>query len=418
MTDLDYLQLTLQLAAQGAALVSPNPLVGSVVVKDGEVIGRGYHRYADLKHAEVWALEEAGPRARGATVYVNLEPCAHQGAGKRTPPCVQALVAAQVKRVVASMVDPNPKVNGRGFALLREAGIEVAVGMLEREAQRLNEKYAKFVTTGRPFVHLKVAASLDGRIATRTGEAKWITGEEARAASQVLRHEHDAIMVGIGTVLADDPLLSDRTQQLRRRPLVRVILDAGLRLPPSSQLVRTARELPLIVFAAEPQGGLGGGHFSPPAAGVSTAGDTSPFDEVAMRQQALEEAGAEVVRVEASAGRLNLTSVLEALGQRGLTSLIVEGGAEVSGAMVEQRLVDKVTFYLAPKIIGGRAAVSAIGGLGCARLSEALALREVEFVRRGEDWEVTGYPIEGACQSPDREEGWSVRGRPPSRSGD
>ena len=369
-TDLDYIQQTLQLAAQGAALVSPNPLVGSIVVKDGEIIGRGYHRYADLKHAEVWALEEAGARARGATVYVNLEPCAHQGAGKRTPPCVQALIDAGVKHVVASMVDPNPKVNGRGFALLREAGIEVTSGLMEREAQQLNEKYAKFVTTGRPFVHLKTACSLDGRIATRTGEAKWITGEEARAASQSLRHDYDAILVGIGTVLADDPLLSDRTLQLRHRPLARVVLDSELRTPLTSQLIKTARELPLIIFTAKEQKKRG----------------------AAARQQALEEAGAVVVRVEAQAGRLNVASVLDEIGRRELTSLLVEGGAEVAASFIEQRLVDKITFFIAPKIIGGREAVPAIGGNGCEHLSDAFNLREVEVVRRGDDWEVTGYP--------------------------
>lgn len=373
MVDLDYIQQTLQLAAQGAALVSPNPLVGSVVVKNSKVIGRGYHRYADLKHAEAWALEEAGPLARGATVYVNLEPCAHKGEGKRTPPCVQALIDARVKRVVASMVDPNPKVNGRGFDMLREAGIEVVVGLMEREAQRLNEKYIKFVTTGRPFVHLKTACSLDGRIATRTGDTQWITGEEARAASQSLRHDYDAILVGVGTVLADDPLLSDRTQQLRHRPLTRVVLDATLRTPLSSQLVQTAAELPLIIFTAEAQKKRGA-------------------DNGAARGEALEQSGVAVVRTTASDGKLNLANVLDELGQREVTSLIVEGGAEVAASFIEQRLIDKVTFFIAPKIIGGRDAIPAIGGLGCERLSDALELREVEVVRRGDDWEVTGYP--------------------------
>jgi diaminohydroxyphosphoribosylaminopyrimidine deaminase/5-amino-6-(5-phosphoribosylamino)uracil reductase len=368
MTDLDYIQLTLQLAAQGAALVSPNPLVGSVVVRDGQVVGRGYHRYDELKHAEVWALEEAGPRACGATIYVNLEPCGHQGAGKRTPPCVQAVIEAGVKRVVASIVDPNPQVNGRGFARLREAGIEVEVGLMEGVARRLNEKYTKFVTTGRPFVHLKIACSLDGRIATRTGDARWITGEEARAASQMLRHDYDAIMVGIGTVLTDDPLLSDRTGQLRRRPLRRVLLDSGLRTPSTSQLVATARDLPLIIFTAE----FGGGQSD--------------------RRRELEALGAEVVPVVADGGRLNLWHVLEELGRRQVTSLIAEGGAEVAGSLIEQRLVDKVTFFIAPQIIGGREAVPAVGGGGSERLSDALTLGEVELVRRGVDWEVTGYP--------------------------
>ncbi len=364
MTDLDYIRLTLQLAAQGSGLVSPNPLVGSVVVSGNEIVGRGYHRYDDLKHAEVWALEEAGPRARGATVYVNLEPCSHQGAGKRTPPCVKALIDAGVRRVVASMVDPNPRVDGRGFDQLRAAGIEVSVGPLEAEARRLNEAFVKYVTTGLPFVHLKTACSLDGRIATRTGESKWITGPEARAASQSLRHRADAILVGIGTALADDPLLTDRTELSRRRPLVRVVLDSKLRLPSASQLVRTAREWPTLVFTA------------------------GPVDAD------LEAAGVEILPVPAADGRVDLRAVLAELSRRGLNCLLVEGGAEVAGAFIEQRLVDKTTFFLAPKIIGGREAFPAIGAHGFARLDDALALRDLEVARHGEDWEFTGYPAQ------------------------
>lgn len=365
MSDQDYLQLALQLAAQGTALVSPNPLVGSIIVKDGMIIGRGYHRYDELKHAEAWALEEAGARAQGATVYVNLEPCAHDGAGKRTSPCAQSLIAAGVRRVVASMIDPNPRVSGRGFARLRAAGIEVSVGALEGEAQRLNEKYTKFITTGLPFVHLKSACSLDGRIATRTGDAKWITSEDARAASQALRHEYDAILIGSGTALSDDPLLTDRTARPRRRPLARVVLDAQLRLPLTSQLVRTAREFPLVVFTA---------------------------DDEAVHRVALAEGGVTVITVESLAGQLNLQQVLRELAQRQITSLIIEGGATVAASFVEQRLIDKVTFFVAPKIIGGRAAVPAIGGVGAAYLRDALTLRNLEVTRRGADLEITGYP--------------------------
>lgn len=386
MTDLAYIQLTLQLAAQGTGLVSPNPLVGSVLVKDGEIVGRGFHRYADLKHAEVWALDEAGDRARGATAYVNLEPCSHQGNGKRTPPCAQALIDAGVRRVVVSMVDPNPKVNGRGFELLRAAGIEVEVGLMEREARRLNEKYSKVVTTGRPFVHLKTACSLDGRIATRAGESKWITGAESRAASQQLRHEYDAILVGVGTVLADDPWLTDRTGKERHRPLVRVVLDAALRTPATSQLVQTARDWPLLIFTAAPS------ETEARAYGVTNAGYSCGFDEHEARVDVLTGLGAEVIPVEASGGHLDLPSVLDNLARRQLTSLIVEGGAEVAGSFVEQKLIDKVTFYLAPTIIGGRDAFPAVGGRGAERLRDALRLRDVEVVRRGEDIEVTGYP--------------------------
>ena len=368
MSDLDYLRLTLRLAAQGSGLVSPNPIVGSIVVKDNVIVGQGYHRYNELKHAEVWALEEAGERARGATVYVNLEPCSHQGSGKRTSPCVKALIEAGVKRVVASMIDPNPRVNGRGIELLRAAGIEVTVGLMEREARRLNEKYVKYVTTGLPFVHLKTACSLDGRIATRTGDSKWITGEEARAASQMLRHEYDAILVGIGTVAADDPMLTDRTGLPRRRPLTRIVLDGGLNISPASHLVRTARNWPLRVFSGQNQPSI-----------------TAP------RREILEKAGVEVVSVSSEDGRLDLNEVLANLGRNSLISLIIEGGAEIAGSFLEQRLIDKVTFFIAPKIIGGRQAISGIGGSGAERLSDALDLQDVEVVQHGNDWEFTGY---------------------------
>jgi diaminohydroxyphosphoribosylaminopyrimidine deaminase/5-amino-6-(5-phosphoribosylamino)uracil reductase len=367
MSDQDYIKLTLQLAAQGAGLVSPNPLVGSIIVKDGEVTGRGYHRYDELKHAEAWALDEAGARAQGATVYVNLEPCAHQGEGKRTPPCAKALIEAGVKRVVASMVDPNPRVNGQGFDQLREAGIEVVVGAMEQEAQRLNEKYAKFVTTGLPFVHLKTACSLDGRIATRTGDSKWITGELARTASQSLRHEYDAILVGIGTVLADDPLLTDRTGRLRRKPLVRVVLDGGLRMPTDSQLVRTAQEFPLVIFTERQT--------------LSTA-----------RCGELESLGVNVLGLDSNSGKLNLKQLLRALAEMQVTSLIVEGGATLAGSFVEQQLIDKATFFIAPKIIGGLDAKPAIGGAGIELLSDTIDLKEVVVERHGDDLEITGYP--------------------------
>ncbi len=372
MTDLDYIQLTLRLAAQGTALVSPNPLVGSVVVKNDRILGQGYHRYHEVKHAEVWALEDAGDRARGATVYVNLEPCSHLGSGKRTPPCVPALIEAGVKRVVASMVDPNPRVNGLGFEQLREAGIEVTVGLMEREAKRLNEKYVKYVTKGLPFVHLKTACSLDGRIATRAGDSKWITGEDARGASQMLRHEYDAILVGIGTVLADDSELTDRTGMARRRPLVRVVLDAGLRVPVESRLIETARELPTLIFA--------------------TRSDRLDED-YNTRWNTLSSLGVKIVGVACEDGRLDLDEVLAELGRGRITSLIVEGGAEVAGAFVERRLIDKATFFIAPKIIGGRDAVSGIGGSGVERLTDALELSDVEVLQRGQDWEFTGYPV-------------------------
>ena len=382
MTDLEFIQQTLQLAAQGKGLVSPNPLVGSLVVKDGRVVGQGFHRYAELKHAEVWALEEAGTKANSATIYVNLEPCSHTGNGKRTAPCVEAIIKAGIRRVVASMVDPNPKVNGRGFEMLRAAGIQVATGLLEREAQRLNEKYTKVVKTGLPFVHLKTASSLDGRIATRSGDSKWITGEQARAASQALRHEYDAILVGINTALHDDPLLTDRTGLPRHRPLVRVVLDAGLRLPPKSQLVQTARNFPLLVFAAE-QDILDSMGFPIYTEWGNTLAD---------RKKILQDLGVKVVQIPVDGAQLKLPHVLSEIGRLGLSSLVIEGGAEVAGSFVEARLVDKITFFLAPKIIGGREAKSAIAGDGIEHINDALNLRDLKITPRGTDLEITGYP--------------------------
>lgn len=382
MTDLEFLQLTLQLAAQGAALVSPNPLVGSVVVRNGQIVGRGYHRYDDLKHAEVWALEEAGPRAKGATVYVNLEPCCHRGFGKRTSPCVDALVEAGVAKVVASMVDPNPRVNGSGFAALQMAGIEVSFGAYESEAQRLNEKYVTFVTTNRPFVHLKLACSLDGRIATKTGEAKWITGDEARAASQALRHEYDAILVGINTVLIDDPMLSDRTVRPRHRPLLRVVLDSNLRTPLNSRLVQSAREYPLLLFTNRDRDA---------EKDVTQTSPEGPFKQD--RLASLVRAAVEVCEVGSLSGQPDLSDVLDELGRRRITGLIVEGGSEVAASFVDARLVDKVTFFYGPLIIGGKDSIPAIAGPGVEKLDEAMVLREMQVVRRGSDWEVTGYPI-------------------------
>lgn len=351
----------LELAAKGVGLVSPSPLVGCVLVSaDGSVVGEGFYVYEEIKHAETVALEQAGKKAVGATAYVSLEPHAHHG---RTSPCTDALIAAGIRRVVAPVEDPNPKVSGRGFAHLRAAGVEVGCGLMAREAEQLNETYFHFMKTGRPFVHLKLATSLDGKIATRTGDSRWITGESARVRVQELRHEYDAILVGAGTATADDPLLTDRSGLPRRRPLFRVVLDDGLLTTPQSQLARTAGEFPLLLF-------------------------TNP-DSDAERRTELEAAGVEILSE--PSGR-DLDRVLAELGKRSLQSVLVEGGANVAGALLQAGLVDKVTFFIAPRLIGGRDAPSAIGGSGVERLSEAVDLEDVEIVQRGGDFEITGYP--------------------------
>ena len=350
----------LSLAARGAGQVSPGPLVGCVLVDvRGEVAGEGLYLFEGVKHAETLALEQACARARGATAYVTLEPHAHTG---RTPPCTEALIRAGIARVVATGEDPNPLVSGRGFRELREAGVEVTVGVLAAEAERLNEKYNHALRRGRPFVHLKLACSLDGRIATSTGHARWISGPESRARAHRLRHEYDAILVGSGTAFKDDPLLTDRSGLPRRRPLLRVVLDERLRLGPRSQLAQTAREEPALVFTSE-------------------KADAQKVSE-------LEACGVEVLK--AAAGGRDLAAVLEELRRREIQGLIIEGGAGVAGAFLRAGLVDKASFFIAPLILGSDA-LGAVNAAGPPTVPEAARLRDVETHRHGDDIEVTGY---------------------------
>ena len=361
-TDRRLMARALELAAQGVGRVSPGPLVGCVLAQeDGQIVGEGFYDFEQVKHAETIAIEQAGSRARGATAYISLEPHAHYG---RTPPCTGALISAGIRRVVAPIEDPNPAVSGKGFSHLSASGIEVSRGLLATEAERVNEKYIHFMRTGTPFVHLKIATSLDGKIATRTGDSRWITGEQSRARVHELRHEHDAILVGAGTVAADDPLLTDRSGEARRRPLARIILDDQLRLRADSRLARTAREAPVVVFAS-------------PSVDASLI---SP----------LEQGGVDVVK-EKSGGR-DLDAVLRELGRREIQGLLVEGGATVAGAFLDAGLVNKLTVFVAPLIIGGSDAPSAIGGLGAAKISDAWHLENIEIVKHGSDLEITGYP--------------------------
>ena len=359
-TDTDRRMMTraLELARKGVGQVSPGPLVGCVVVNpSGEIVGEGFYLFEAIKHAETIALEIAGEKARGGTAYVSLEPHAHHG---RTPPCTDALIAAGIKRVVAPIEDLNPKVSGKGFAHLRAAGIEVEIGLMRAEAEQINEAYLHYMSTGMPFVHLKLAVSLDGKIATRTRDSRWITGPESRARAHELRHEYDAILVGAGTVETDDPQLSDRSGLPRRRPIVRVVLDDEVRLSPDSQLVKTTSKAPLIVFG----------------------------NESANHADVLRAQGVEIV----NSTRGDLPSVLRELGSRSIQGVLVEGGSTVAGQFIDAGLVNKLTFLIAPKIIGGVTAPSAIGGSGIAMMSEALELERITTIKRGNDIEVTGYP--------------------------
>jgi diaminohydroxyphosphoribosylaminopyrimidine deaminase/5-amino-6-(5-phosphoribosylamino)uracil reductase len=357
-TDRRMMARALDLAAKGVGQVSPGPLVGCVVVSaSGEIAGEGFYLFEDIKHAETIALEVAGEKARGGTAYVSLEPHAHYG---RTSPCTDALIAAGIKRVVAPIEDLNPKVSGKGFAHLRAAGVIVETGLLSEEATQVNEAYLHCMTTGLPFVHLKLAVSLDGKIATRTGDSRWITGPEARARAHELRHQYDAILVGAGTVATDDPLLTDRSGLARRRPLVRVVLDRQVRFSPESQLAATTAEAPVIVFG------------DPEAPGTA----------------ALRAKGVEIV----DSTRRDLNGVLRELRSRSLQSVLVEGGSTIAGEFLDAGLVNKVTFFIAPKIVGGAEAPSAVGGAGVDAMAEALELERVTVVQRGKDIEVTGYP--------------------------
>ncbi len=322
------MDVALELAAQGEALASPNPLVGAVLVRGEEEVARAFHTYDGLKHAEVLALEAAGEAARGATLYTNLEPCSHHG---RTPPCVEAVIAAGVRRVVAAIPDPNPQVNGAGFQRLRAAGIEVVTGIRAEEARRLNEAFACRARTGRPLVTLKAGLSLDGKIAAATPpelSQRWITGEESRAHVQRLRHQADAVLTGIGTVLADDPLLTDRTDRPRRRPLLRVVLDAGLRLPLDAQLVRTAHG-DVLVFCGE--------------------------DVWMGKRKKLEERGVETIQLKESGGRISLAAVLKELTERQINSVLLEAGARLNAYALDMNLVDKLWLFYAPKFLGADA---------------------------------------------------------------
>jgi diaminohydroxyphosphoribosylaminopyrimidine deaminase / 5-amino-6-(5-phosphoribosylamino)uracil reductase len=370
------LHRALELARKGIGLTSPNPCVGAVIVDStGRIVGEGSHSFEGIKHAEVLALEQAGDQARGATVYINLEPCSHQG---RTGACADAIIAAGVRRVVACMQDPNPLVAGKGFERLRNAGISVASGILQEEAKPLNEAFAKYIRQHTPLVTLKSAMTLDGKIAPPPGELHhpgalggggatggWISSEVARSHVQQLRHCHDAIMVGVGTIIADDPLLTDRSGLPRRRPLLRVIVDSRLRLPPESRVVKTAKEdvLVLCSFAEE------------------------------KRKRELQNQGIRVEQVPVGAGdgRPDMTQIARRLGTMEITSLLVEGGAMINGAALASGIVDKVFLYYAPKILAGTGSVPFATGPGFARMSEAAYVRAIRLHRFGEDFAVEGY---------------------------
>ena len=358
-----FMHEALDLARRGRGVASPNPMVGAVLVRDDQVVGRGHHTYAGVEHAEIIALAQAGESARGATLYLNLEPCSHQG---RTPPCIDAILKAGVARVVAPLEDPNPLVAGDGFRKLRDAGVAVEIASeFTVEAEKLNEPFLHFMRTGRPLVTLKTAITLDGKISAPDDNRGWITSEQAREHVQQLRHDHDAILTGIGTVLADDCLLTDRTGLPRSRSLLRIVLDSQLRLPLDSKMARTAAGDVVVV----------------------TTSASAPE-----RRKMLEGRGIQLLVMDGPGGRADLRGLINWLGKQRYLSLMIEAGSKVNWTALESGAVDRIFFYYGPKILGGLEALPLAGGIGRRRRADAIRIHKVTLHQIPPDeFAVEGY---------------------------
>ena len=360
---MDYMERAISLAKLALGQVSPNPAVGAVIVKDDEVVGQGYTQPPGSVHAEVIALKQAGDRASGAVMYVTLEPCCHYG---RTPPCAQAIIAAGIKEVHAAMIDPNPIVAGKGLKELEKAGLKIVLGEHADEAGEIIEAYIKFITTGKPFITVKFAMSLDGKIATRSGDSKWISGDESRRYVHYLRYTSDAIMVGVNTVIADDPQLTSRCSYrggaVKKQPL-RVIVDATGRTPVTARVFNEPGRVLLAL----------GGKVSP------------------SQKEAYAKLGTEILELPAKRGLVGLEELLIALGQRQITNVLVEGGASLLGSFFDRSLVDKVMVFIAPIVIGGDKARTAIGGKGVDKVVNSLKLERMKTKRFDGDLMITGY---------------------------
>jgi diaminohydroxyphosphoribosylaminopyrimidine deaminase/5-amino-6-(5-phosphoribosylamino)uracil reductase len=363
--DTHFIKETFKLARKGRGHTSPNPLAGAVVVKDGKIVGRGYHHKAGEPHAEILAIKEAEGKTQGATLYVNLEPCAHTG---KTPPCVKTIITSGISRVVAAMYDPNPIVDGKGIAFLQKAGIDTTIGVLEEEALELNEYFVKYTTTGLPFVTLKIAISLDGKIATKTGDSKWITSQEARKQVHHLRNEVDATLVGIGTILRDNSRLTTRLIGKPRRDPIRVVIDSLLKVPLRANIFTEKSDAGNI---------------------VATTNKTSIHSR---RIEEIKKTGSKVLVVDSlGKNKVCLRKTLVELGKMGVTSLMIEGGAEIAGSALDEGIVDKIIFFIAPKIVGGKYAPGPVGGKGVLKITDATPLYRVKTKRYGDDIMVEGY---------------------------
>lgn len=354
-----YMKLAMKLAMKAKGKTSPNPYVGAVVVKKGKIIGRGFHAKAGLSHAEVVALDQAGENAKGATLYVTLEPCAHFG---RTPPCTGRVVNSGVKEVIIGMQDPNPLNNGRGINILKQHGIKVQVGFLEEELKKLNEVFLKYILKRMPFVTIKIAQSLDGRIATRTGDSKWITSDASRSFAHRARQDYDAIMVGVNTILRDNPKLD---AWFSKKHPIKVVVDSQLSTPADAQIFSGSSKVIIVTLPIEP------------------GRETENRNILAQK--------ATILEVREKAGQINLRDMLKKLAQMEIANILVEGGGTLNGALFDEGLADKFQFFISPKIIGGKDALGAIMGRGAACMDKVLKLKEIKLKRIDQDFLIEGY---------------------------
>ncbi|MFH0912705.1 MAG: bifunctional diaminohydroxyphosphoribosylaminopyrimidine deaminase/5-amino-6-(5-phosphoribosylamino)uracil reductase RibD [Candidatus Omnitrophota bacterium] len=360
-----FMDLAFRLALKGKGKTLPNPMVGAILVKNGRVIGRGYHERPGLPHAEAMAIDDAGLQAKGATLYVTLEPCAHFG---RTPPCVDKIVKSGIKKVIVGMIDPNPLNNGRGIQVLRQQKIKVEVSIAQDKLKKLNEVFIKYITRKMPFITVKVGQSLDGKIATRTGDSKWITSDRARIYTHRLRLNYDAIMVGVNTILRDNPKLDTWFSQ--RHP-AKIIIDSQLSTPRQANIFSRKSQVIIVTLP------------------VKSGQETENRKSLAQK--------AKILEVKEKAGQINLRDMMKKLAQAKIADILVEGGGTLIGALFDEGLVDKVLFFISPKIIGGKEAISSVMGRGIARIDRAIKLRQVQFKKIGEDFMVEGYVNEQAA---------------------
>ncbi len=363
MEDEKYMRRALELARKGWGFTNPNPMVGAVLVKDGKIVGEGFHKAAGQAHAEVDAIKNAGEEAAGSELYVNLEPCSHYG---RTPPCVNAIIEARIKKVVVAMEDPNPLVSGEGIRILKKAGIEVEAGVLEKEARKLNEVFIKNITTHMPFIAIKAAMSIDGKVATATGESRWISSSKSREYVHYLRTGYDGIMVGINTVLKDDPLLTSRLGDFPKKNPVRIVVDSEAKIPLEAKMLKDIASAPVIVAT------------------------TSRASEKKLEE--LKARGVEVKILEDCRGKVDLYKLVRKLAQEGITSILVEGGGTLNWSLLEARLVDKILIFLAPKIIGGRNAPTPVDGKGITKVQSSIKVSEINITHFENDILIEGYP--------------------------